>query len=89
MTVSEAVEILKPAASDYMHRGVNVNGETVVIFRACLEMAGGWMTLDGAQLGEPAGVRWTYDGGAGGVSSGIFSDADSVRDWLTANADAI
>lgn len=90
MRVADAVEVLEPFASDYLHRGARADGGPVVILRACLEIAGGWLTLDAPMIGEPEGaVRWTYDGGAGGVHAGRWTDAGAVAEWLEANADAI
>ena len=35
-----------------------------------------------------SGVRWEYNGGAGGLAEGYWSDPDDCREWISENGEA-
>jgi len=90
MTVADAVAVLEDHATDYAHAGIRVQPEDrLIITRAMLEIAGGWLTLEAPVLGDSFAIVWRYNGGAGGVHRGAFRSVEDCREWLEANADAI
>jgi hypothetical protein len=47
-----------------------------------------WDFLGGAVTLHAVGdeVQWAYNGGAGGISVGVFRDLAGVREWIRANS---
>lgn len=70
----EVTNLLDAIAPDESRRG------------ARYEIAGGTLDVFGSGHGV---ARWVYDGGAGGVHTGVWDSVEDAKDWLEANADAI